>query len=238
MNRLVELHGLMGAIGEQAGLCWSLEQDAQRFALTAGTREAEHQRLVLRALAESAGHFLLGAAHSVANLGLRLSLLNPNAAAAINKKHPKANGFPPGTNERPAWLTLHEADKILWIGARVTANKHLVRVSEAIHELESDARFKQLDNRRGMDYHRQRPQSVAHASPKGGTVSTSGGVTTLRMVAETLDPDADGTVVHHLVVQAMAALKAAMSCVRTELPPAIRKERVIYNQRLSGPRRS
>jgi hypothetical protein len=30
-NRIVELHAMIGAIGEQAGLCWAFEQDAQRF---------------------------------------------------------------------------------------------------------------------------------------------------------------------------------------------------------------
>jgi hypothetical protein len=33
-NRIVELHAMIGAIGEQAGLCWGFEQDAQRFDAT------------------------------------------------------------------------------------------------------------------------------------------------------------------------------------------------------------
>ena len=49
-NRIVELHAMIGAIGEQAGLCWGFEQDAQRFDATRKKIAEEHHRLVLRAL--------------------------------------------------------------------------------------------------------------------------------------------------------------------------------------------
>jgi hypothetical protein len=70
---------MIGAIGEQAGLCWGFEQDAQRFDATRNKISKEHHRLVLRALSEAGGHFLLGAAHSLGNLGLRIALLDPQA---------------------------------------------------------------------------------------------------------------------------------------------------------------
>ena len=78
-NRLLELHGLAGAIGEQLGLAWTAEQDVQRFIATSAGRLTEHQRLVQRALAETAAYFLLGASHSLANMVLRLVILNPGA---------------------------------------------------------------------------------------------------------------------------------------------------------------
>ena len=45
-NRLLELHGLAGGIGEQLGLAWTVEQDVQRLIATSAERPAEHQRLV------------------------------------------------------------------------------------------------------------------------------------------------------------------------------------------------
>ena len=87
-SRMVELHAMIGAIGEQAGLCWGFEQDAQRFDATRRKISEEHHRLVLRALSELGGHFLLGAAHSLGNLGLRIALLDPQAGQAIQAAKP------------------------------------------------------------------------------------------------------------------------------------------------------
>jgi hypothetical protein len=84
-NRLPELHGLAGAIGEQIGLAWTAEQDVQRLVATAANRMPEHQRLVQRALAETAAYFLLGACHSLANFVLRLVLLNAAAATHLGE---------------------------------------------------------------------------------------------------------------------------------------------------------
>jgi hypothetical protein len=43
-NRIVELHAIIGAIGEQAALCWGFEQDAQRFDATRKKISKEHLR--------------------------------------------------------------------------------------------------------------------------------------------------------------------------------------------------
>jgi hypothetical protein len=99
-NRIVEVHAMIGAIGEQAALCWGFEQDAQRFDATRNKISEEHHRLVLRALSEASGHFLLGAAHSLGNLGLRIALLDPQAGKEIKAANPKAD-FVPGSEPRP-----------------------------------------------------------------------------------------------------------------------------------------
>ena len=111
-NRIVELHAMIGAIGEQAILCWGFEQDAQRFDATRRKISEEHHRLVLRALSEAGGHFLLGAGHSLGNLGLRIALLDPQAGTAVRAARPKAD-FAPGSDDRRAWLPLSESSKIL-----------------------------------------------------------------------------------------------------------------------------
>lgn len=238
-NRLVELHGLMGAIGEQAALCWTTEQDAQRFGMTGSNRMPEHHRLVLRALAEGAAHFLLGATHSLGNLGVRLALLNPLSATYIRGARRKAQGFPPGGTDRHQWLTLYDCVKVLTAGVDSTRNKYLARIVAVLEGLQSDHRFRTLDTRRGMDYHRHRPQSVPHASPKAGTVSTNqDGVTQISMVGASLDPEADAEAVHRLLIDAMEPLRAAMRDVRREMPRAIRRERIVYHERLGRPTRA
>jgi hypothetical protein len=120
-NRVVELHAMLGAIGEQAGLCWTFEQDAQRFGATRKTITTEHHRLVLRALSESGGHFLLGAAHSLGNLGLRIALLDEQAAVAVQASHPRAD-FRVNSDDRKAWLSLSVSSRTLAMAAAASAN--------------------------------------------------------------------------------------------------------------------
>ena len=129
-NRIVELHAMIGAIGEQAGLCWGFEQDAQRFDATRHKITEEHHRLVLRALSEAGGHFLLGAAHSLGNLGLRIALLDLQAGPAIQAARPKAD-FAPGSDDKRAWLSLSVSSEILANAASGSARMPLARISAA-----------------------------------------------------------------------------------------------------------
>ncbi|WP_143660256.1 hypothetical protein [Streptomyces sp. t99] len=124
INRVVEIHGLSGSIGEQLTLAWAAEQDAQRFQDPEIERDPGHleeiltvQRMAVRALCEMSTHFLLGAAHSLANLVLRVTLCNSLAAEVINapKKNRKAKGFEPGTDLPSAWPTFSSSPAIeLW----------------------------------------------------------------------------------------------------------------------------
>jgi hypothetical protein len=181
---------MIGAIGEQSGLCWGFEQDARRFDATRKKITEEHYRLVLRALSEAGGHFLLGAAHSLGNLGLRIGLLDPLAGPAIQAARPKAD-FAPGSDDKRAWLSLSVSSEILAKAASGSANVPLARISTAVSGLAVDPRYVALDSRRGMDYHRLRPQSVPHASPKRGVSRVGDGIVTIDLPGPVLDPEAD-----------------------------------------------
>jgi hypothetical protein len=228
-NRLLEIHGLMGAIGEQVGLAWTAEQDVQRLCQTCGGREQIHHRLVARAQAELAGHFVLGAAHSLGNLAVRVSLLNASAAAILNVKFPRAAGFRPGSDSRDAWPSLNVGlAKTLRRAAAAARNSGMQEIASTLADLHAGEAFNALDRRRGMDYHRRRPQSVPHASPRGGTVQSQDGLTKISVVAPSLEFEADEERVHQVVLAAMRAVRTSMFDVRAALPPAIREEGINY----------
>jgi hypothetical protein len=220
---------MIGAIGEQAGLCWGFEQDAQRFDATRNKISKEHHRLVLRALSESGGHFLLGAAHSLGNLGLRIGLLDPQAGPAIQAARPKAD-FAPGSDDKRAWLSLSVSDEILAKAAGGSANVPLTRISAAVSGLAADPRYVALDSRRGMDYHRLRPQSVPHASPKRGVSQAGDGIVTIDLPGPVLDPEADADRVYQLLVEAMEAVRQAMVTIRNDLAKAVRAAGLWYHE--------
>ena len=228
-NRIVELHGMIGAIGEQAILCWGFEQDAQRFDATRRKISEEHHRLVLRALSEAGGHFLLGAGHSLGNLGLRIALLDPQAGPEIQAAKPKAD-FAPGSDDRRAWLPLSESSKVLTKAGRESSNLPLCRIAAAVSGLAGDQRYDALDSRRGMDYHRLRPQSVPHASPKGGVSREGDGFVTIDLPAPVLDPEADADRVYQLLIEAMEAVRQTMVPIRNDLAKAVRAAGLWYHE--------
>ena len=227
-NRILEIHGLMGAIGEQLGMAWTAEQDAQRLRMTGDRRDELTLRLMLRAHSELVGHFLLGATHSLANLILRVLLLNADAAQSLEVDY-EVHRFAPGSDDRQVWPTFGPTmARRLRRAARASGNEGFVQLAEVISVLRTASAFDDLDGRRGMDYHRRRPQSVAHTAPRSGTVSTRDGQTTLSMVAPRLEPDASAELVHAVAVAALEALGDAMREVRRALPAALRSEQMSY----------
>jgi hypothetical protein len=231
-NRLLELHGLAGAIGEQLGLAWTAEQDVQRFIATSAGRLTEHQRLVQRALAETAAYFLLGASHSLANMVLRIVILNPDALKLLSARRPRANGYPVFSDEHGAWVSLNREEvRDIRAAANVTNNRFMISAVDHIAALRKSTGFVDLEARRGMDYHRRRPQSVPHSSPRREAVMRIGNMTQFTGFAEQLEPEADADKLHALVVQAIEALRTAMRDVRRTMPKAIRAEGITYVHR-------
>ena len=228
-NRVVEIHAMVGAIGEQAGLCWTFEQDAQRFDATRKAITAEHHRLVLRALSEAGGHFLLGAAHSLGNLGLRIALLDEQAALAVQAAHPRAD-FRTGSDDRKAWLSLSVSSRTLAAAAGASANVPLGRIAAAVSGLAGDPSYVALDSRRGMDYHRLRPQSVLHASPRRGVSQAGDGYITIDLPGPVLDPEADADRVYQILTDAMEPVRHAMLAIRNDLGKAARAAGLWYHQ--------
>jgi hypothetical protein len=233
-DRIVEVHAMIGAIGEQAMLCWAFEQDAQRFHVNRNKITVEHHRVVLRALSEAGGHFLLGAAHSLGNLGLRIALLDPQAGQAIRAERPRAD-FAPGSEDPKAWLSLSVSSKVLAKAASGSANVPLARISAAVSGLAADPRYVAFDSRRGMDYHRLRPQSVPHASPKHGISQAGNGILTIDLPGPVLDPEADADRVYYLLTQAMEAVRPAMMAIRNDLAKAVRAAGFWYHERAPRP---
>lgn len=230
-NRLLELHGLAGGIGEQLGLAWTAEQDVQRLIVTQGrtSRDTEHQRLIQRAVTELAGHFALGASHSLANLVLRLLLLNPNALASLARLYPRAGGFPPGSDTIHAWLTFSPGlITNLTTAAEGAGNPFMADAVVRLAEYHSGVDFQTLSQRRGLDYHRRRPQSVLHVSPRTPLVEHFAEYSQFTMPGPELEPEADADALHQMVVNALEALRVAMRDTRLLMPRAIRREGITY----------
>ncbi|MEU0075571.1 hypothetical protein ABZ027_39510 [Streptomyces sp. NPDC006332] len=232
INRVVEIHGLMGSIGEQLALARAAELDAQRHRLGAAIVDPqqaavlEHsRRMAVRALCEMSTHFVLGAAHGLANLVLRTVLCHSAAACEVNqaKRLKKAQGFPPGTDLKDAWLTFSPTGDV-WstLLPAVAATSGLTSLQDLVARLrllQTDPRFVALEQRRGMDYHRHRPQSLDHTSPRAGLWSYDAvhKVSTMRMPGASADAERDEEIVHRISADALECLSTAL----TDLEPLL-----------------
>ncbi len=155
VNRILEVHGLLGAIGEQYGRAWTAEQDVQRLIETSASRSELHQRLVARAQAELSAHFLLGAAHSIANRVLRVLLLNAEATDVLTTTYKQAHRFPPGSDDRLTWPTFNKPlVTALKKAADASGSAGMIEAVASVENLFTHPTFLELDGRRGMDYHR------------------------------------------------------------------------------------
>ena len=93
-----------------------------------------------------------------------------------------------------------------------------------------DQRYVALDSRRGMDYHRLRPQSVPHASPKGGVSRAGDGFVTIDLPGPVLDPEADADRVYELLIEAVEAVRQTMVAIGNDLAKAVRAAGLWYHE--------
>ena len=94
----------------------------------------------------------------------------------------------------------------------------------------ADPRYIALDSRRGMDYHRLRPQSVPHGFPKRGISQAGDGVVTIDLAGPVLDPESDADRVYGLLIEAMEAVRQAMVAIRNDLAKAVRAAGLWYHE--------
>lgn len=229
-ERINEILGLMGAIGEQASLAWTSYQDTQRLVETLAERTPEHQKIVVRAMSETCSHFTLGAGHSLGNLVLRVLLLNADAGAYLNDKYKKAHGFQPHVSTLNNWATFNRklVDNLV-AAADLSSNSAMVTLANVTKDFQASPEFQALDTRRGLDYHRRRPQSLAHSSSSKGLVEIENGRSMMAVGSPVPDPDADAAVVFATVQAALAPVAQVMCEIASSIGDAIRGENFVFN---------
>jgi hypothetical protein len=216
VNHVNEITGLMGSAGEQITLAWTAEQDVQRWNQTKEQRDKFHTRMGVRALAELATHFCLGATHNLGNTVLRVMLLHDTASAYLADKNRKKDFvFAPGSEARYAWTTVSPSNvkfrAQLKEAARLTQAAPCQALADVVDVLCTDSAFIALDERRGTDFHRHRPQSLDTGSPRDGAWQTtpSGHWRSLQWHVASPDPAADENLVASTVAAGLEAVADA-----------------------------
>lgn len=129
---------------------------------------SEYQAVAARSLAEIAGYYAISAAHGLCNVTVRTLMMNSAAERVLAKEFKRAAGFKPFDLSPQVWLPLNEevAQKLV-AAASAVAKPDASRLAGLVLALTQHVDWQALMNRRQVEFHRLRPQSIA------GGVATS-----------------------------------------------------------------
>lgn len=213
--------GLMASAGEQLGLAHA---SSMEVALWNDTRDEEgfdpEHEMCMRAMAEMQTLFVTGTGHALANLAARALALRPSLRRELAerlgpKKAPP--GFDPFSDARVDWLSLNGSTcRTLRAVAEVAQGEEVTQLVAPVVEFGTGPAWTALQDRRGQDFHRWRPQThgiegVSRASPwelDGLTRSIGGGRRPYQDAAGLADQAAD------LARRAMLELVDAMEAFK------------------------
>ena len=208
---------MVGAIGEQAGLCWTFEQDAQRL-------DATHKTITARSTTGSCCAPYPRPAATSCSAPRTAWETSACGSPCWMSRQPLRSRLPTReqTSARARMTRKHGCRSACragpWPQLRARpANVPLGRIAAAVSGLAGDPSHVALDARRGMDYHRLRPQSVPHASPRRGVSQAGDGYITIDLPSPVLDPEAEADQVCQILTDAMEPVRNAMLAIRNDL---------------------
>lgn len=176
VDRVAEILGRIGSAGEQLGLALATNRDARRWtASDAVVSDAQYATMGVRAQAEVTAMWTLSAAHGLANALVRLLLLHEKSRTVIETAFPKAQGFPPYSEEPDAWVSFEpKALKAARQAAAGTSSPAAELIAETLSKVFGDNRWSRFLDLRNVGFHRWRPQSVDGGTPKQSSLKSNG----------------------------------------------------------------
>ena len=218
-GRIAEVVSRMASAGEQLMLAAACVRDGRRS--EADWADDLGPQVGARALFEMTNYYLLSAAHGLANVTLRVLLLAPGARDLLEKSHEDVQ-FEPFSADRQAWISLNRDEMKKMRKGVADGPPELAALVQVLTDLLGTAAWSDLNGRRGVDFHRHRPQSIDGGAPvtnqwkrgdDGQTMVLSiGGVSDFQPL--------EVTVLQAESVKAAAVLTAAMATWLEALPPA------------------
>jgi hypothetical protein len=158
-GRRYALAGQMASAGEQLGLAYAAGAEVAlwREWQTKASNHAEGE-LPMRAVAEAQCLFVIGTGHAVVNVAARALALDSALRAELIKRF--KSDFDPFSQEPNDWPSLNkEACKKIRAVARSSAAEELAELVDPVVTFGLGRTWQALVVRRGVDFHRWRPQT-------------------------------------------------------------------------------
>lgn len=160
-DRAYEVAGRMAAVGEQFGLAFSAAVEASfwREAVdSAPTKEAAH--MGWRAMTELMTYYIMGASHGLINVAARTLAFDSNLRDRIRAIFPTA--LPVFSEEKTDSLSFNAKNVGgLFRIAKEHPSPSVAALIGPLKGLAADPDWRALEQARGKDFHRWRPQSIS-----------------------------------------------------------------------------
>jgi hypothetical protein len=159
-DRVGEFVGLTASVGEQFALARSALLECEAWRSRRLLSNAAGDEMCHRALAELLSHYCIAIAHSFVNLTARLLSIDPRLHGALTASF-KNWTLQPYSDRRNDWLSANRktVDSLSTI-AKTAPLSEMADAVVPIARVVMSTAWTQLDERRGTDFHRRRPQSA------------------------------------------------------------------------------
>lgn len=196
-DRVYVLAGQMASAGEQLGLAYAAGNEV---AIWGDFRkdndwDVAHE-LSMRGMAEAQCLFVMSTGHALANVGLKALALDPGLRSELAESFggsSRSPTFEPFSTDRRDWVSMNrETCKILKAVAQSSDELDVVELVEPVVEFGSGAPWRELDERRGEDFHRWRMQTHGVAGVPRKTPWSSDGETRMLKIGHPIYDEAQG----------------------------------------------
>lgn len=218
-DRAYALAGQMAATGEQLGLASAA---CNEVAIWRDYRERETpdvaHELCMRGMAEAQCLFVMSTGHAFANVGLKaLALDGQLKAKLIEGLKIGSTSFPPLSIDRRDWVSMNRPTcEALGAVAESSEDSEVIKMIEPLVQFGLGAAWRDLDGRRGEDFHRWRLQTHGVEGVARKTPWSSDGKTRMLKIGRVTYDEAEGLAdeVAGIGEAAMLDLAGAMSRFR------------------------
>ncbi|QDZ14171.1 hypothetical protein [Humibacter ginsenosidimutans] len=231
-GRVFTLFGRIASAGEQLGIAGTAYRDARAW--VAQPSSDDRIGLPARALAEISGYYAISTGHGLVNVAARLLALETRSRAMLARSQPRSKGFPPFDERFDHWLAFNTSS----VSSLEEAAEHHMEARQLAHLLRTlidDERWAKLVDRRNVDFHRWRPQSVHGGVATSNPWTDHGDYQSLTVYdGETHQPDDHRALIAE-VGAALEALEATMRAWNEIFPAAMHGVRTyVLAEAMSG----
>lgn len=225
-DRAYALAGQMASAGEQLGLASAAGNEVAiwRDLREGADLDAGHE-MSMRGMAEAQCLFVMSTGHAFANVGLKALALDPALKAELIKgfEGGRVPTFEPFSAERFDWVSMNrETCKMLKAVTQSSSEGDVIALIEPVVEFGLGAAWRELDERRGEDFHRWRMQTHGIVGVPQRTPWSSDGKTRILGIGRVTYDDAKGLAdeVSRIGKAAMLDLGRSMEIYRRRWPQA------------------
>ena len=162
-GRAYAFAGQMASAGEQLALALAAAVEVAIWAeARLGAESDPAEEMQMRGMAEAQSMFVMGTGHALANLAVRALSLDQDCRAELGRRLGRHGTltFDPFSMDRADWISLNRTGcRAIRAAASSTGHQEVIDLVDPVVAFGTGSSWRDLEERRGQDFHRWRPQT-------------------------------------------------------------------------------